>query len=239
MKFIIFFPLVVVLTVFSPFVFYLSSFLPQRWQAQIMITIIKLWCKSIFFSFGTQLQHCKKQPTSSIKKPLLIISNHQSYMDIVFIIYLFQCGFILKSSLMRTPFGWNAKFFGSIALHRANLFSLKKARQKCAKRLKQNISLCLFPEGTRGDGEKLLPFKRGLLDFYYQNKTATLVLAQYGNHFILPKNKLLPAFGKKSVIYDCGIIEPKNYTNLKLFIEACRQKMATGLVEAKKIYNEE
>ena len=111
MKFIIFFPLVVVLTVFSPFVFYLSSFLPQRWQAQIMITIIKLWCKSIFFSFGTQLQHCKKQPTSSIKKPLLIISNHQSYMDIVFIIYLFQCGFILKSSLMRTPFGWNAKFF--------------------------------------------------------------------------------------------------------------------------------
>ena len=31
-------------------------------------------------------------------------------------------------------------------------------------------------------------------------------------------------------------IEPKNYTNLKQFIEACQQKMNVGLEEAKKIY---
>ena len=236
MKFIIFFPLVVLLPFINPLIFYLTYFLPQRWKTQMMNLILKTWCKAILLSFGIKLHYHKKPSSSFAKKPLLILCNHQSFMDIVFLVYLFQCGFILKSSLMLTPFGWNSRLFGSIALHRTSISSFKKVRKICAKRLQQNISLCLFPEGTRGDGDKLLPFKRGLLDFYYQNKTPSLVLAQYGNHLILPKNSLFPTFNKKAIVYSCGVIDPKNYTNLKQFIEACQQKMNVGLEEAKKIY---
>ncbi len=236
MKFIIFFPLVILLLVLSPIIFFWAYFLPQSWQTQILKITLKIWCKSILLSFGIRLRYCKKPSASFIKKPLLILSNHQSYMDIALLIYLFQCGFILKSSLMFTPFGWSAVFLGSISLRRTSISSFKQTRKKCEKRLRQGVSLCLFPEGTRSNGEKLLPFKRGLLDFYYQNQTPTLVLAHYGSHLILPKNSFFPAFGKTTVAYNCGIIEPKNYASLKQFIEACQQETALGLKEAKNIY---
>ncbi len=237
MKFIIFFPLAIILLLLAPIVFFFAYFLPQRWKVQIVKLPLKIWCKSLLLSFGIKLHYHKKQFPPFTKKPLLILSNHQSYIDIILLIYLFQCGFILKSSLMFTPFGWNARLFGSISLHRTNISSFKKARKKCKKRLEQGIRLCLFPEGTRSNGEQVLPFKRGLLDFYYRSQTPALILAQYGNHLILPKNSLFPSFNKNAVVYNCGIIEPKNYTHLKQFIEACQQKVAQGLVEAKKIYN--
>ena len=80
------------------------------------------WCKAILLFLN-----CNKKPSSSFaKKPLLILCNHQSFMDIVFLVYLFQCGFILKSSLMLTPFGWNSRLFGSIALTAPVFLALKK-----------------------------------------------------------------------------------------------------------------
>ena len=82
-------------------------------------------------------------------------------------------------------------------------------------------------------GKKLGQSKK----FYYKQNTVIFrVLAQYGNHLILPKNSLFPTFNKKAIVYSCGVIDPKNYTNLKQFIEACQQKMNVGLEEAKKIY---
>ena len=142
MKFIIFFPLVVLLPFINPLIFYLTCFLPQRWKTQMMNLILKTWCKAILLSFGIKLHYHKKPSSSFAKKPLLILCNHQSFMDIVFLVYLFQCGFILKSSLMRTPFGWNAKFFGSIALHRTSIS--RKVKKDVQKDYNRIASLCLF-----------------------------------------------------------------------------------------------
>ena len=89
MKFIIFFPLVVLLPFINPLIFYLTYFLPQRWKTQMMNLILKTWCKAILLSFGIKLHYHKKPSSSFAKKPLLILCNHQSFMDIVFLVYLF------------------------------------------------------------------------------------------------------------------------------------------------------
>ena len=102
MKFIIFFPLAIIILLLAPIVFFFAYFLPQRWKVQIVKLPLKIWCKSLLLSFGIKLHYHKKQFPPFTKKPLLILSNHQSYIDIILLIYLFQCGFILKSSLMFT-----------------------------------------------------------------------------------------------------------------------------------------
>ena len=102
--------------------------------------------------------------------------------------------------------------------------------------MKQKLTLCLFPEGTRGNGKKLAPFKRGMIDIYYRHQISPLILAHYGSHLILPRNKRIPILGKHVVIYNCGLVHPKDYSNLKLFIKACQQRMVTGLEKAKIFY---
>ena len=34
------------------------------------------------------------------------------------------------------------------------------------------------------------------------------------------------------ILCECGFVDPKNYSSLKLFIEACQQRMIKGLEKA-------
>ena len=171
MKYNLFCALIALLLfLFIPVVFFWVYFLPQKWQAQILKIPVKIWCKCLLIGFGIKLYYYEK--ISLKTKSLVIFTNHLSSMDASIIMSFFHCGFILKSSLMRNPFGWCQKFFGSVSLKRSSITSFLKARIKCEKRLKQKLTLCLFPEGTRGNGKKLAPFKRGMIDIYYRNLTA-------------------------------------------------------------------
>ena len=129
------------------------------------------------------------------------------------------------------------KILGSIRINRSSIASFRKVRLKCSQRLKQKITICLFPEGTRGSDNKLLPFKRGMLDFYYREQVATLVLVNYAVYPDDDQKKAFPFWGKKIILCECGFVDPKNYSNLKLFIEACQQRMIKGLEKAETLYH--
>ncbi len=236
MKFNLIFALIALLFfLFIPIVLFWVYFLPQKWQAKISRIPAKIWCKSLLTGFGIKLHYYEETPLKT--KPLIIFTNHQSSMDASIIMCFFGCGFITKYSLAIPFFGWNQKLLGSISLKRSSIASFCRVKLKCEQRLKQKIPLCIFPEGTRGNGKKLAPFKRGLIDFYYHHQVATLILAHYGSHLILPSNKTFPVLGKKIVVYNCGFVYPKNYSSLELFIKACHQRMVAGLEEAKVLYN--
>ena len=165
------------------------------------------------------------------------MSNHQSSIDSILILFFFHCGFITKYSLIIPLLGWGQKVLGSIRINRSSIASFRKVRLKCSQRLKQKITICLFPEGTHGSGKELLPFKRGMLDFYYSHQVPTLVLVNYGIYRDLLQKKAFPFLGKKIILCECGFVNPKNYSNLKLFIEACQQRMIEGLEKAETLYH--
>ena len=76
-----------------------------------------------------------------------------------------------------------------------------------------------------------------MLDFYYSHQVPTLVLVNYSVYRYLLQKKIFSFFGKKIILYNCGFVDPKNYSNLKLFIEACQQRMIEGLEKAKTLYH--
>lgn len=98
----------------------------------------------------------------STAHPTLYVCNHVSYLDIMILGSLIKGSFVAKSEVARWPlFGWLARLQRSVFIERRGL---KAARHRDAlnQRLEHGDDLILFPEGTSGDGNQVLPFKSAL-----------------------------------------------------------------------------
>ena len=96
--------------------------------------------------------------------PVVFMSNHQGNFDI-FALYLAiprQFAWIAKEELFSIPvFGHSLARGGYIPLNRGDGRSALKSMMKAADRIRNGVSVVIFPEGTRTVDGGLLPFKRG------------------------------------------------------------------------------
>ena len=100
------------------------------------------------------------RPTQA--RPVLFAANHISYLDITVFGSLIPGSFIAKREVKRWPlFGWLARLQRSVFIDR-QVRSTAHQRDSIAGRLAAKEALILFPEGTSGDGNRLLPFKSAL-----------------------------------------------------------------------------
>ncbi len=97
-------------------------------------------------------------------RPLLIVANHSSWLDISIITSLAPVVFVAKSEIARWP------FFGLLAKLQRTVFVERDRRQKTgevnvqiAQRLAEGDPVLLFGEGTAGDGNRVLPFRTALI----------------------------------------------------------------------------
>lgn len=95
-------------------------------------------------------------------RPVMIVANHASYLDIITLGALLPCSFVSKSEVRHWPiFGWMAVQQRTIFIER----DPRKAAHhlgEMKERLAQGGCLVLFPEGTSTDGSRVLPFKSTL-----------------------------------------------------------------------------
>jgi 1-acyl-sn-glycerol-3-phosphate acyltransferase len=95
-------------------------------------------------------------------RPVLFAANHISYLDITVLGALIAGSFIAKTEVARWPlFGWLALLQRSVFIDR-RVRSTAQQRDIIAGRLAAREALILFPEGTSGDGNRVLPFKSAL-----------------------------------------------------------------------------
>lgn len=96
--------------------------------------------------------------------PLIVISNHVSWLDILVIGSSFPCYFVAKSEIAGWPiFGFLAKMQNTIFINRAAKGTkVGKQVDQLSEILKQNKTVVLFPEGTTSDGNRVLKFKSAL-----------------------------------------------------------------------------
>jgi 1-acyl-sn-glycerol-3-phosphate acyltransferase len=95
-------------------------------------------------------------------RPALFAANHISYLDIIVLGSQLDASFIAKSEIAGWPlFGWLARLQRSVFIDR-RARSTAHQRDSIAARLAAREALILFPEGTSGDGTRLLPFKSAL-----------------------------------------------------------------------------
>src|SRR5215467_8487969 len=97
-------------------------------------------------------------------RPLLIVANHSSWLDISVITAQAPVVFVAKSEIARWP------FFGLLAKLQRTVFVERDRRQKTGEvnaeitqRLAEGDPVLLFGEGTAGDGNRVLPFRTALI----------------------------------------------------------------------------
>lgn len=116
---------------------------------------------------------CVGEPVGA--RPVLFASNHMSYTDIIVLGSLIAGSFVAKSEIAGWPlFGWLAKLQRSVFVDR-QVRSTAQQRDAIAERLAAGDALILFPEGTSGDGNFILPFKSALFSVVFNREQAITV----------------------------------------------------------------
>ncbi len=97
---------------------------------------------------------------------VLYVSNHRSYFDIILSYSLCPglTGYTAKSSIEKVPLlnVWMRRLY-CLFMDRDDLKKSLKTVLQGIEYIKQGVSICIFPEGTRNKEDKLLPFKEGSL----------------------------------------------------------------------------
>jgi 1-acyl-sn-glycerol-3-phosphate acyltransferase len=98
----------------------------------------------------------------SRRHPTLYVSNHVSYLDIEVLGALLRASFVAKAEVATWPFfSWLAKLQETVFVERRARRAAEH-RDEMSRRLEAGDDLILFPEGTSGDGNGILPFKSAL-----------------------------------------------------------------------------
>lgn len=98
--------------------------------------------------------------------PVLYVANHRSYFDIL--LTYCRCpgltGYVAKDSMEKIPLLsiWMKRLY-CLFLNRTDVREGLKTILTGIEQMKDGISMCIFPEGTRNHETDMLPFKEGSL----------------------------------------------------------------------------
>lgn len=144
----------------------------------------------------------------------MLIFNHQSMMDII----LFEAissrdnAWVAKKEIGNIPwFGHILKAPKMIMVERENKKSLIQLLKDAKERLENKRQLCIFPEGTRSDGKRLLKFRSGakIIAEKYNLKVQPIVIVNSIDVF--DSKKITQKSGIIKIIYlDSVEVEEKN-----------------------------
>jgi 1-acyl-sn-glycerol-3-phosphate acyltransferase len=169
----------------------------------------------------------------------VIISNHQSILDILFINCLrYRYKWISKIENTKIPvLGWYLKMADYIIINRGNEESKEDMMERSFSCLKNGIPIMIFPEGTRSPDKEIAFFKRGAFQLAIQAAVPILPVLIDGTGDILPKHGLV--FGRK---HDIKIrvldpVQPESFGNdtpenlalkLQSFMTSALKELRTG-----------
>lgn len=122
---------------------------------------VQAWARGMLAVLGIGLQ---VQGTPAAQGPVLLVSNHVSWLDILVLHSTRYCRFVSKADVHHWPLiGPLATGAGTLYIERASRRDAMRVVHQMAERLRQSDVLAVFPEGTTSDGEHLLPFHANLL----------------------------------------------------------------------------
>lgn len=131
-------------------------------------------------------------------RPLMIVANHASYLDVFVIGSCVPVSFTPKREVRSWPvIGFLCVLADCVFVERRPTH-MEKARAEMAKRINAGRVLCLFPEGTTSDGKHLKPFKSGFLSLAEDHKLpvqpASITYTHIGREIIADDRRELVAW---------------------------------------------
>jgi 1-acyl-sn-glycerol-3-phosphate acyltransferase len=166
------------------------------------------------------------------RRPYVVISNHESFTDILLISHLpWEMKWLSKAELFRIPImGWMMWLVGDIPVKRGLGPSAVEAMARCRMALDHRVSVMIFPEGTRSRTAELLPFKDGAFRLAIEAGVPILPLAVFGTSTALRKHDW--RFGKS--VAEVRVLEPVETAGLgPADVPALKARLRATIIEAR------
>lgn len=97
--------------------------------------------------------------------PFLLVTNHVSYADVFVLMALTGAQFVAKAEVGSWPLvGHLCRVSGTLLIDRGSKRDLLRVSRGIEERIAAGGGVVVFPEGTTGRGDALLPFKPSLLE---------------------------------------------------------------------------
>lgn len=129
----------------------------RRWRK----IVLNGWGRSMALILGMRIRTIGEPP----RPPFFLVSNHLSYVDIIAYAACLECVFISRNDIADWPgIGLLARTVGTIFINREKLHDIPRVIAEINQALDEGLGVILFPEGTSGAGDRVLPFHASLLD---------------------------------------------------------------------------
>ena len=188
----------------------------------------------VLFMLGMNVRGREHLPLSG---PAIIVANHNSHLDTVALLSLFPLHLINNvHPVAAADYFFSNRFIKWFALHIAGIIPIDRNNKTVGlniftpviNALDQNAIVILFPEGTRGEPEKMGKMKNGIAHLLSERPDVPIVpVFFHGLGKCLPKGEivLIPFF------VDAFIGEPLHWEgNRQLFMD----KLARTMTELQK-----
>jgi 1-acyl-sn-glycerol-3-phosphate acyltransferase len=148
------------------------------------------WGKSMAESAGARVEVEGLDPRV-FDAPVVIMANHASHFDIPLLLSVLpRCpGFLAKRELFDFPiFGPAMRGIHCIPIDRADRKQSLEAIERAADLLRSGGRLVVFPEGTRGDGDRLQALKKGPFHLVQRARVPIVPVGILGSAAICPRD---------------------------------------------------
>jgi 1-acyl-sn-glycerol-3-phosphate acyltransferase len=166
----------------------------------------RLWANSILWVARAKVTVTgaeKIDPTRSY----IYMPNHQSNADIPLLLGRLPVQFrwLAKAELFKIPiFGRAMRGVGYISIDRSNRKSAFASLAKAAETIRNGASVLIFPEGTRSQDGKILPFKKGGFVLAVDSGVPIVPIIIHGTRESMPKGQ----FSIRPIPVTMDILEP-------------------------------
>jgi len=209
-----------------------------------------VWAKIMVYIVGIRIKKPYSE-RSALSKNFLIVSNHQSYLDIIVIASMVPTLFVAKKEVRQWwLLGWLASLGGTIYIDRKTFRGGIQAAAAITSSLNSGVNVLVFPEGTSTNGTSILPFKPSLLTSAIDSQTAVLpitisyrnvngrtldkmsrdIVCWYGSMEFVPH--FLSVLKQQSIDAAIAVhpaLKTGQYRSAKEMADACHRSVQTGM----------
>lgn len=131
-----------------------------RWTPDEHAHAVQAWAADMLRALGVQW-HTEGQPA---RGPVLCVANHIAWLDILVLHAVRHSRFVAKSEVHHWPLiGFMAQGAGTLFIERSSRRDAMRVVHDMAQSLAAGDAVTIFPEGTTGLGDTVLPFHANLL----------------------------------------------------------------------------
>ncbi|SFE14629.1 1-acyl-sn-glycerol-3-phosphate acyltransferases [Chitinophaga sp. CF118] len=186
------------LTVIGWFLIRLNPFNKEKGKV-LYHKVLSAYTWSVMYIMGNFRKHIINPLDEQLKTPAVIISNHQSFLDILVSTMLHP-----KVILLTNKWVWNSPVFGAVVRlgdYYPVAEGIEGSVEKLRERVQQGYSIVVYPEGTRSPDTTIKRFHKGAFYLAEQLGLDILPIIIHGTAYTMSKSDFLLKNGPVTVKY--------------------------------------